>query len=128
MLFHQRLEIVAGLNISNALCNLLNVVFVALGSAVGILIGQTLGASMYEKAKKDAFHLMWFTGAVSLGLTVILVCVSGVFPKLYDTTAQVQQYGQWFIVITALFSLCRLSECPVLHPALRRKNDGDVPV
>lgn len=97
------LEIVAGLNISNALCNLLNVVFVALGSAVGILIGQTLGASMYEKAKKDAFHLMWFTGAVSLGLTVILVCVSGVFPKLYDTTAQVQQYGQWFIVITALF-------------------------
>ena len=46
------LEIVAGLNISNALCNLLNVVFVALGSAVGILIGQTLGASMYEKAKK----------------------------------------------------------------------------
>ena len=34
---------------------------------------------------------------------MILVCVSGVFPKLYDTTAQVQQYGQWFIVITALF-------------------------
>ena len=49
------LQIVAGLNISNAICNLLNVVFVALGSAVGILIGQTLGASQYEKAQKDAF-------------------------------------------------------------------------
>ena len=48
------LEIISGLNISNAICNLLNVVFVALGSAIGILIGQTLGASQYEKAKKDS--------------------------------------------------------------------------
>lgn len=97
------LEIVAGLNISNAICNLLNVVFVALGSAVGILIGQTLGASEYEKAKKDSFSLMWFTGVVCLGLTAILIAVSGVFPKLYETTEEVRKYGQWFIIITALF-------------------------
>jgi len=99
----RRLEIVPGLNISNAICNLLNVVFVALGSAVGILSGQTLGAGQYEKAKKNAFGLMWFTGGICLGLTVILVSVSGVFPKIYDTTPQVRQYGQWFIIITALF-------------------------
>lgn len=97
------LEIVAGLNISNAICNLLNVVFVALGSAVGILIGQTLGASEYEKAKKNAFQLMWFTGAVSILLTVILISLSGVFPRFYDTTDQVRSYGQWFIIVTALF-------------------------
>lgn len=97
------LEIVAGLNISNAICNLLNVVFVALGSAVGILIGQTLGASQYEQAKRDSFSLMWFTGAICVGLTVILISVSGVFPKLYETTEEVRQYGQRFIIITALF-------------------------
>lgn len=97
------LEIVAGLNISNALCNLLNVVFVALGSAVGILIGQTLGASEYARAKKDAFSLMWFTGAVCLILSAILISISGVFPKVYDTTAEVRHYGQWFIIITAAF-------------------------
>ena len=97
------LEIVPGLNISNAICNLLNVVFVALGSAVGILSGQTLGAGQYQKAKKNAFGLMWFTGGICLGLTVILVSVSGIFPKIYDTTDQVRQYGQWFIIITALF-------------------------
>lgn len=97
------LEIVAGLNISNAICNLLNVVFVAMGSAVGILIGQTLGASEYEKAKKNAFQLMWFTGAISILLTVILISVSGVFPGFYDTTDEVRNYGQWFIIVTALF-------------------------
>lgn len=97
------LEIVAGLNISNAICNLLNVVFVALGSAVGILIGQTLGASQYEKAKKNSFQLMWFTGGVCIVLTAILVAVSGIFPEFYETTKQVKYYGQWFIVVTALF-------------------------
>lgn len=97
------LEIVAGLNISNAICNLLNVVFVALGSAVGILSGQTLGMGEYGKAKKNAFQLMWFTGGICVVLTVILISVSGVFPLLYDTTEQVRLYGQWFIVVTALF-------------------------
>ncbi len=97
------LDIVPGLNISNAICNLLNVVFVALGSAVGILSGQTLGAGQYQKAKKNAFGLMWFTGGICLGLTVILVGMSGIFPKIYDTTDQVRRYGQWFIIITALF-------------------------
>ena len=97
------LEVVAGLNISNAICNLLNVVFVALGSAVGILIGQTLGASEYERAKKDSFSLMWFTGGVCLLLAAILISVSGVFPNAYDTSLEVRIYGRWFITITAAF-------------------------
>ncbi len=97
------LEIVAGLNISNALCNLLNVVFVALGSAVGIIIGQTLGASEYKKAQKDAFSLMWFTGGICLILTAVLISVSGLFPEFYDTTKEIKAYGKSFIIITALF-------------------------
>lgn len=97
------LDIVAGLNISNALCNLLNVVFVALGNAVGILVGQTLGASKYDDAKKEAFSLMWFTGGVSAILTVILIAISGVFPNSYITTDVVKDYAKYFIIITALF-------------------------
>lgn len=97
------LDIVAGLNISNALCNLLNVVFVALGNAVGILIGQTLGASEYERAKDESFKLMWFTGGVSAILTIVLVAISKVFPTMYDTTETVRAYAAEFIVVTALF-------------------------
>lgn len=97
------LEVVAGLNISNAICNLLNVVFVSLGSAVGILSGQTLGAGKFEEAKRNARHLMVFSGVLCVFLTLILVSVSGIFPKLYDTTDVVRNYGKWFIVITAVF-------------------------
>ena len=97
------LDIVAGLNISNTLCNLLNVVFVAMGNAVGIVIGQLLGASEYEKAKKSSLKLAAFTGVICVVLTAILVGVSGVFPNLYNTTDDIKRLGQWFIVITALF-------------------------
>lgn len=97
------LMVIAGLNISNALCNLLNVVFIALGNAVGILIGQQLGAGQNEQVKKNAFRLMRFTGVVSAGLTVLLIAISHVFPKLYNTTEDVRQYAAMFIIITALF-------------------------
>lgn len=46
------LEIVAGLQISNAICNLLNVVFISLGSAVGILSGQTLERANTTRQRK----------------------------------------------------------------------------
>lgn len=97
------LDIVAGLNISNTLCNLLNVVFVAMGNAVGIVIGQMLGASEYEKAQKSSLRLAAFTGVICVALTAILVGVSGVFPNLYNTTDDIKHLGQWFIVITALY-------------------------
>lgn len=97
------LQVIAGLNISNAICNLLNVVFVAMGNAVGIIIGQHLGASEFEKAKRSAGKLQWFMAGLCLILTVILAACSMVFPSLYDTTEEVRHLGQWFIIITAVF-------------------------
>lgn len=97
------LEIVAGLNISNAICNLLNVTFVSLGGAVGIVIGQLLGAGDFKNAKSGAIKLTWFTGAVSAVVAVFLIAISGIFPEAYNTTDVIKDYGKYFIIITALF-------------------------
>ena len=97
------LDVLAGMNISNAICNLLNVVFIALGNAVGIVIGQMLGAGEFKKAKDSSVTLMWFTAACCLGLTVALIALSGWFPKLYDTTESSKHMATVFIIITALF-------------------------
>lgn len=97
------LNVVAGINISNAICNMLNVVFVALGHAVGILIGQMLGARQFEEAKKNSIRLMWFSGIISAVVAIVLLSISGVFPQAYDTTEEVRRYGKYFIRITASF-------------------------
>ena len=97
------LSVVAGLNISNALCNLLNVVFIAMGHAVGIIVGQMLGASDYDGAEKSGLRLSRFTGCLSAVLTVILIALAWKFPLIYDTSAEVRHIATRFIVITALF-------------------------
>lgn len=97
------LSVVAGVNISNAICNLLNVVFVALGNAVGIITGQFLGAGKFDEAKKNSIKLMWFTAIITAVLSGVLLCFSGVFPKFYDTTEQVRTIGKNFIIVNAIF-------------------------
>ena len=43
---------VAALNISSTITNLFNVVFIAMGSALSIVVGQLLGAGKLEEAKE----------------------------------------------------------------------------
>lgn len=97
------LTVVAGLNISNAICNLLNISFVSLGSAVGVIIGQFLGASEFERAKAGTFALMRFTAVVSACFAIVLAAISGIFPNFYDTTREVRKMAQYFILSTAVF-------------------------
>lgn len=97
------LAVVAGLNIANVLCNLLSVVFVNLGAAIGIVEGQFLGASEFDRAKNSAIPLVWFVAGVCLILTAVLVGLAGIFPEAYQTTAQVKDLAKWFIVIMAVF-------------------------
>ena len=97
------LAVVAGINISNVICNLLNVVFVALGHSVGILIGQSLGAGKFDTARKESFSLTCFSGIICVGLSLILIALSGYFPYLYDTTDEVRSLASSFIVVSALY-------------------------
>lgn len=97
------LEVVAGINISNVLCNLLNVAFVALGYSVGILAGQALGAGKYEEARKNVFTLTVFSALICVGLAAVLMSLAGVFPTIYDTTDEVRSLATQFIIATALF-------------------------
>ena len=97
------LEVVAGINISNVLCNLLNVVFVALGYAVGILVGQSLGAGEFDNAKKTSKVLTRFTVMLCMGIALVLIAMSHAFPMIYNTTDEVRSLATRFIIITALF-------------------------
>lgn len=95
------LSVVAAFNISTTISNVFNVVFIALGNSVGIIIGQLLGAGKMEEARDTVRKLMAFSVG---GCAVIGICLSvfaPLFPMLYNTTAQIRELASRFIIVSS---------------------------
>lgn len=95
------LDVVAALNISTTISNLFNVVFIALGSAISIIVGQLLGAGKMEEAKDTDTKLIAFSVASCMVLGGILICIAPLFPMMYNTSEQVKHLAAWFLRIAA---------------------------
>ena len=54
------LNVVAGLNVSNTINNVFNIVFIALGDSVAIIVGQLLGAGKMKEARDTDNKLIAF--------------------------------------------------------------------
>lgn len=93
------LSVIAAINIVTTLSNTFNVVNLSMGNAVGILIGQMLGAKEMECAKKSSFKLSMFSVSLCaiVGLTIILF--SPFFPHLYDTTDEIRSLATKLLII-----------------------------
>ena len=96
------LSVVAGLNIATTLNNLLRIMFITLGSAIGIVIGQLLGAGRLEEARDRDNKLLFFSVAVSVVTGLLLFACSFFFPKLYNTTDEVRAIATSFLWVDAL--------------------------
>ena len=98
------LDVVAALNINSAIYNLSSVVYMAMGNAVGIIIGQMLGAGKTEQEVRDTDRKLIVTSVLSCFVFgLLMVAVSGVFPQIYNTTDQVRHLATRLIWISALF-------------------------
>lgn len=95
------LDVVAGLNIASTVCNLFNVVYMALGSSIAIVIGNLLGAGEIERAKDESRKMMAFSVTCSVGMSVLLACISPLFPLIYNTTSEVRRVATYVILINA---------------------------
>lgn len=95
------LDAVAGLNIASTITNLFNVVFIAMGSAVAIMVGQLLGAGKLEEAKETDSRLITFSVLASAVLGAVMLLLAPLFPMLYDTTEEVKTLATGFIRIGA---------------------------
>ena len=97
------LDVVPALNISSTIQNLSNVANLALANAVGIIMGQMLGAGKSRDDIEDANRKL-FSLAILLGFVFggVLMALSGAFPQLYNTSDSVRQLAGTLIRITAL--------------------------
>ncbi len=97
------LDVVPALNISSTIYNLSGVVYMALGNAVGILIGQMLGAGETEEKVRDTDRKLIFASVVScVVFGGLMAAISGLFPMLYKATPEVRMLAAQLICISAL--------------------------
>ncbi len=97
------LSVIAGLNIANTINNVFNVVFIAMGDAVAIIIGQLLGAGKMEEARDTDNKIIAFSVCCCIGVAVLMVCIAPLFPQIYNTTDEVKAVAVQFIIAQAIF-------------------------
>ena len=95
------LAAVAGINISSTITNLFNVVFIAMGSALAIIVGQLLGAGKLKEAKETDTKLIFASVASCFVIGTIMAIVAPLFPHLYNTTDEVKELATFFIIFSA---------------------------
>ena len=96
------LDVVPAMNISNTLWNLSSVVFLAMGNAVGIVMGQMLGAGTgKQEIRSTNRKLMAFAVFFGTVFGILTAALSGVFPSIYNTTDQVRELSAAFLCILA---------------------------
>lgn len=97
------LSVIAAFNISATISNVFNVVFIALGNAVGIIIGQLLGAGKMEEAKDTDRKLIFFSVASCTLIGIVMSVLSPLFPMLYNTTADIRALATRFIIVASIY-------------------------
>ena len=97
------LDVVPALNISSTIFNLASVAFIAGGNAVGILMGQMLGANHSVEEIRDNNRKL-ITANVVIGIVFggLLASVSGVFPLIYNATDSIRHTATQLICICAV--------------------------
>lgn len=100
----RNLDVVSANNIASTIWNVFSVSFLAMGNAVGIIMGQKLGAGeSREEVISDDRKLIAFSVTFCIAFGICLGAISNVFPKIYNTTDEIRGLAGSFIRISALF-------------------------
>ena len=96
------LATVNALNISSTVSNLFNVVFMAIGSSIAIIVGNLLGAGKFEEAR-DTDRKIIAMSVLGCFIFGSLLAVSAKYiPNLYETTDEVKSLATSFLFICAV--------------------------
>ena len=97
------LNVVAALNISNTINNVFNIVFIALGDSVAIIVGQLLGAGKMAEARDTDNKMIAFSVFCCTCVAAVMLLMAPFFPMLYNINAEARELAKYFIMITAIF-------------------------
>ena len=93
-------DAVAAYSISSTVINVFNMAYMALGNAVGIIVGKYLGAGDVETAQDADTKLIAFSVFTGFVMGVLLVCTSSLFPMGYKVSDEAKRIAATFLLMT----------------------------
>ena len=96
------LEVVAALQIGLVVLDLMNAVAFSVGTTIGIVVGQELGAGDVERAVDTDRKLLALGFAVAAAIGLSALGVAGWFPRLYKTTPEIRSLASKLIRVMAV--------------------------
>ena len=93
---------VAAVNIAVTIANVFNIVFLSMGSAVAIIVGNQLGAGQIEEAKDTDRKIIAFSCALCTIIGVVMAAMSPLFTVFYNVTEDVKSLATVMIVLYAV--------------------------
>lgn len=96
------LDAMAALNISQTFWNVFSIAFIAVGSAVAVIIGQLLGANKLDEAKSESGKLIFFSFIITVAVAIIYIPLAEIIPFIYNTEPQIRSLATVLMQITAV--------------------------
>lgn len=97
------LDVVAANNISQTFFNVFAVAFMAIGMAVGIILGHDIGSGKdKEEVKDSAFKLIAFSVFVSVVIGAVYAVAAIYIPRIYNISDNAKSIATSLMQITAL--------------------------
>lgn len=96
------LEVVAASNIATTANNLFNVVFLSMGNAIAIIVGQQLGANEVSRAKVTVWRLLSLSIATCFVMGGLLIALAPVIPLMYNTTQTVREIATSLLYVVGV--------------------------
>ncbi|MCR5344871.1 MAG: MATE family efflux transporter [Lachnospiraceae bacterium] len=97
------LSAVAAFNISGTVGNLFNVVFISMGSAIAILVGQKLGSGDLDGAYDTDRKLLFVSFVMGIITGAIMFAFAPLFPKFYNTSDEVRSLAMMLLCVNACY-------------------------
>lgn len=97
------LSVVAAINIQSTIYGLFNIMYIAMGDAIAIIVGQQLGAGQIDEAKDTSGKIIVMSIFFSAVCGLLMIGISDIFPLVYNTTDEVRKIAGVVIRITACF-------------------------
>lgn len=96
------IDVVAASNISTTAMNLFKALYMSIGIAISILVGQQLGANRIEEAKTTVWRMLTLATVAAVATSLLVVVSAPFIPKIYNTSDAVRELATALLLMQAI--------------------------